>query len=149
MSDSDTGDSSGKIAVIGSVGVTVLIMVVGFAWSHYRGPDGAHEAWLAGDTAVLVEEFRSGEDGDDERFVLHDLKTGKRLADRDPGDLSALFVVNDRLWLHGRRDYGLEPGFAMADDGRVVEHEGELFVSTACSSARTGGCSCRGSARPP
>lgn len=105
MSDKD--DNSGKIALIGSVGVTALIMVVGLSWSHFRGPDGALEAWLVGD-AVLVEEFRSTEDGTDERFVLHDLKTGKRLADRDPGDLSKLFVMGDRLWLYGRRDYGLE-----------------------------------------
>lgn len=108
MSDSDDKDNTGKVSLIAGVGFTALVMAVAFGWEHYRGPDGAREAWLIGDSTVLVEEFRSGEDGDEERFVLHDLKTGKRLADRDPGDLSVLFVVNDRLWLHGRRDYGLE-----------------------------------------
>ena len=108
MSDSDDTDNTGKISLIVGVGFTALVMAFAFAWSHYRGPDGAHDAWLAGDATVLVEEFRSGEDGDDERFVLQDLKTGKRLADRSPGDLDAMFVVGDKLWLHGRRDYGLE-----------------------------------------
>lgn len=106
MSD-EKDENSGRGALVFGVGVTVAVMGLVFAWMHFRGPDGAHDAWLAKDS-VLVEEFRDSEDGSYPRFVLHEPKTGKRLTDRGPGDLEPMFVVNGRLWLRGTRDYGLE-----------------------------------------
>ncbi len=106
MSDAKD-ENSGRGALIFGVVATVGVVGLMFAWMHFRGPDGAHDAWLAGDS-VLVEEFREGEEGSYPRFVLHEPKTGKRLTERGPGDLEAMFVVNGRLWLHGTRDFGLE-----------------------------------------
>jgi len=121
----------GRVFAIG-LGAFVLIMGVLFAWGQLRSPDGARNAWLSG-AHLVVEEFRLDEGDEDERIAVLDPATGKRLADRDPGELTAFGVVNGRLWLSRRREpYGLE-AWSLPDLKTAISVDLQLAESSLCT----------------
>ena len=103
----EKGDNSGAKIAVGSVLATVLLFAGMAICGRFSPPAGARNAWLEGQT-LLVEEFRY-DDGDEvPRLAVLDVKTGKRLADRAPDDLSTFAVAGDKVWLKDRRTFHLE-----------------------------------------